>query len=50
MKPQIAIEDNEQKSKYRKQEVLNKLKYVEIKVGDEKVQPPPPGVEINIDM
>ena len=50
IQPEIAVENNERKKELRKQEILNKLRYVEIKVADEKVQAPPRGIDINIDM
>ena len=34
IQPQIAIENNQRKQDFRRQEILNKLRYVEIIVED----------------
>ena len=50
IKPEIPVENMEKKKELKKQEMLNKLKYVEVIVADEKIEHPPRGLDINIDM
>lgn len=50
MKPEVAVMNKEEDSQLRNKDVLNRLRYVEVKVNDEQFQQPPRGIDINIDM
>lgn len=50
VKPEIPVTHSIREEEFKKQDALNKLKYVEIKINDERIAPPPRGIDINIDM
>jgi hypothetical protein len=50
VKPQLPITHSAKDEELKKQDALFRLKYVEIKINDEKIAPPPRGIDINIDM
>jgi hypothetical protein len=51
VRPEISVINNVDKDdEFNKQDVLSKLRYVEIKIDDERFIPPPRGTDVNIDM
>lgn len=50
MKPELPLTHSVREEELKKQDVLTRLKYVEVKIDDEHIDPPPRGIDINIDM
>ncbi len=50
MKPEIPVSHAAKEQEAQRQDTLNRLRYVEVRITDQQISPPPPGVDINIDM
>lgn len=47
---EIPTIHKDKQSRLRNEDALNRLKYVQVVIGEEKVSQPPRGIDINIDM
>lgn len=50
MKPELPTASSAKQEQLKKKDLLNRLRYVEVKIDNQDVSPPPRGIDINIDL